>query len=339
VSRIRTVKPEWLQDERLALASAEARVLSIALILLADDYGNGRANSVVLGATVFPGEDSPRTTFVAAAEELIKIRFVRFYEVDGQRYFSIRNWSKHQRVDHPSDPKVPAPRPEDDDTETAHLHTADGPGAGAQNRAGTADGPEQRDHAATTAVSKRKDTKQVDSRNSRESLENDSGGFRSSRDPIPSSDLSLLTKPLTDLPEKPGSAHARSKPQAKAKPTEDRVPRPLAQDWQPEAEQVSALAAKHQVTEARIRAMLPEFVWYWRKDGKKTTARGWAQTFSNRMDTLAKNGQLYIARPGESAPTTPDDADERRKRAAEVEARARAVRDAKPRVAGSQGAS
>lgn len=105
--RIRTIKPEWLDDERLVLASAEARVLSIALILLADDYGNGRANRTVLSARVFPGSRDPRETLGHALESLEAAGFVDLYEVDGQSYFSIRNWAKHQKVDHPSKPQVP----------------------------------------------------------------------------------------------------------------------------------------------------------------------------------------------------------------------------------------
>lgn len=105
--RIRSVKPEWLEDERLALASDAARTLSIALILLADDYGNGRANTVQLTGRVFPGK--PPEHLANALEELLSIDYVRLYEVDGQRYFSIRNWSKHQRVDKPGKEKVPPP--------------------------------------------------------------------------------------------------------------------------------------------------------------------------------------------------------------------------------------
>lgn len=37
------------------------------------------------------------------------MRFVVLYEVDRQRYFAIRNWTKHQRVDKPSKPRIPAP--------------------------------------------------------------------------------------------------------------------------------------------------------------------------------------------------------------------------------------
>jgi hypothetical protein len=105
--RIRTIKPEWLEDELLALASSDARVLSIALILLADDYGNGRGNPVQLAGQVFAGK--PLETLAKALEELRAIRFVLLYEVDGQRYFSIRKWDEHQRVDKPGKPRVPGP--------------------------------------------------------------------------------------------------------------------------------------------------------------------------------------------------------------------------------------
>lgn len=103
--RIRSIKPEWLDDEALAMCSSDARVLSVALITLADDYGNGRANSIMLAGRVFPGKS--RETLGKAIEDLARIRYVVLYEVDGQHYYSIRNWSKHQRVDHPGKPKVP----------------------------------------------------------------------------------------------------------------------------------------------------------------------------------------------------------------------------------------
>jgi hypothetical protein len=105
--RIRTVKPEWLEDELLVDCSSDARVLSIGLILLADDYGNGRAHVNGLTGKVFPCRD--RKVAEQALAELVAIRFVTLYEVAGQHYFSIRNWKKHQRVDKPGRPTVPSP--------------------------------------------------------------------------------------------------------------------------------------------------------------------------------------------------------------------------------------
>lgn len=116
--RIRSVKPEWLDDELLAAASDEARVLSIALLLMSDDYGRGRASlaTIAAGAWRFQmerddGAHAPEVLARAsrALRELVEMRFVVLYEVDRQRYFAIRNWAKHQKVDRPSAPRIPAP--------------------------------------------------------------------------------------------------------------------------------------------------------------------------------------------------------------------------------------
>lgn len=107
MSRIRSVKPEWLEDELILGLSSDARVLSISLLLLADDYGNGRGGEKFLGSRVFPGQ--PLRVLKEALDALVRIRFVTLYEIDGQTYYSVRNWRKHQRVDKPGPAKVPGP--------------------------------------------------------------------------------------------------------------------------------------------------------------------------------------------------------------------------------------
>lgn len=104
MSRIRTVKPEWLEDVRLVKAGSDARVLSIALIILSDDYGRGRL-SLSTPSQVFPLNPE------AFQESLNRLYgwFVRTYEVRGQTYFEILNWNKHQKVINPGKPRVPPP--------------------------------------------------------------------------------------------------------------------------------------------------------------------------------------------------------------------------------------
>lgn len=127
--RIRTVKPEWLEDELLAAASDEARVLSVALMLMADDYGRGRASLATVAAGAWryqlerdDGAHAPEILARAsrALRELVAIRFVTVYEVSGQRYFAIRTWAKHQRVDRPSKPRIPEP-PTAETLENTHV--------------------------------------------------------------------------------------------------------------------------------------------------------------------------------------------------------------------------
>ena len=94
--RIRTIKPEWMTDDRLIRSGSLGRVLSIALICMADDHGRGQV-SIFTPARVFPLSSGD---FHEAFARLIPW-YVRAYEVGGQFYYEIRNWSKHQRVSHP----------------------------------------------------------------------------------------------------------------------------------------------------------------------------------------------------------------------------------------------
>lgn len=283
MSRIRSLKPEWLDDEMLAMASSDARVLSVGLILLADDYGNGRAGAPLLAGRTFPGK--PIETLTRSLGELVSIRYVRLYDLDGQRYFSIRTWAEHQRVDKPGAPKVPGPP-------TAHS----------AEFIGLIDTQE----------------------NPRNIIGDDGNSSVVPKSTRPSSPLSSFS--LSALPDQPkklesprASGGARSKPQAS-----DSVPQLLAADWAPSSAQVSALAAKFSVQEARIQALVPEFRVFWRETrvGARKSLRGWSQAFGQNVDRLALRGTLFAGPGGPPAPPSSDPA-ARAKRAAEVEARAR----------------
>lgn len=111
--RIRTIKPEWLEDELLASAPDHVRLLSVGLILMADDHGRGRASVNFVAGDVWRYDRSPEvlTKVREGLAWLSRVRFIRLYEVDGQAYFEIRNWLKHQKVQHVGKERVPAPEP------------------------------------------------------------------------------------------------------------------------------------------------------------------------------------------------------------------------------------
>jgi len=119
--RIRTVKPEWLDDEKLSAAGSDARVMSIALILMADDYGNGRANDMVVAGHVFALDRDPVKKSREALATLEKVGFARRYVVRGQTYYHIQNWHRHQRVDNPSKPIYPMPHEADNTNDGGGL--------------------------------------------------------------------------------------------------------------------------------------------------------------------------------------------------------------------------
>lgn len=106
--RIRSIKPEILEDEKTAGLSDTAFRIYVSIFTLADDHGNLRAGARFVEKQVFWSRD-PGIPFAEAWAELTSCGLVREYAVDGQRYAHIRNWDKHQKIDHPSKPKVPLP--------------------------------------------------------------------------------------------------------------------------------------------------------------------------------------------------------------------------------------
>jgi hypothetical protein len=108
MSRIRTLKPEILEDAITARFSHLAYRIFTSMILLADDHGRLRAEPTWLRAQILWALDDSLDAVEAAMREIAEI--VRFYEVNGQKYAEIVGWAKHQKVDHPGKPRIPPPR-------------------------------------------------------------------------------------------------------------------------------------------------------------------------------------------------------------------------------------
>lgn len=106
--RIRSIKPEILEDERSAGLSSDAWRLWVSMWLLADDHGRLRGNHHYLEGQVF-WLAKPRESLAKMLESLASQHLIVRYEVNGQKYIEVRNWNKHQKVDHPGKPRVPSP--------------------------------------------------------------------------------------------------------------------------------------------------------------------------------------------------------------------------------------
>lgn len=107
--RIRSIKPEILEDEKTAALSHLAWRLFVSLWLIADDYGNLRGDPVyVLGQTLWATSET-RDTIAGALNELASVGLLVRYVVRGQSYCHISGWSKHQKVDKPGKPRMPGP--------------------------------------------------------------------------------------------------------------------------------------------------------------------------------------------------------------------------------------
>lgn len=105
--RIRTVKPEITENQKLAKCSMHARLAFVYLITNADDEGRMRGNAVMLARTLFPYDDDAQVLMDGWIRELETIESIRRYQFDGSDYLEIINWKSHQRIEKPKLSKLP----------------------------------------------------------------------------------------------------------------------------------------------------------------------------------------------------------------------------------------
>ncbi|MBA2685302.1 MAG: hypothetical protein H0U66_12515 [Gemmatimonadaceae bacterium] len=107
--RIRTLKPEILDDAVTAGLSDMAFRLFVSVILLTEDSGRFRAEPGWLMGSVFWRRPVPAPEFAQALGDLVDARLIHLYGASGQRYGIVRNWNKHQRISHPATARLPEP--------------------------------------------------------------------------------------------------------------------------------------------------------------------------------------------------------------------------------------
>jgi hypothetical protein len=117
--RIRSIKPEILEDEKCARLSHLAYRLFVGTWLIADDFGNLRGDPEYVRAHVLWASRETRETVAKALEELAESSLLSPYSVRGQSYLHVLGWSKHQKVDKPGKPRMPGP--DQDDTKSNRV--------------------------------------------------------------------------------------------------------------------------------------------------------------------------------------------------------------------------
>lgn len=114
--RIRSIKPEILEDSKVAALTHLEYRLFVGSWLLADDHGNLRGDpDYIRGQVVWSSRES-RESVAKALETLATVGLLTHYRVRGQSYYHVTNWDKHQRVDKPGKPRMPVPAEAESDT-------------------------------------------------------------------------------------------------------------------------------------------------------------------------------------------------------------------------------
>jgi len=108
MARIRTIKPEFPQSESMGRISRDARLCFVQLWTIADDSGRLRGASRMLASLLFPYDDDAPGLIDGWLTELEREECIHRYKSDGQHYIEICNWLSHQKIDKPSESKIPS---------------------------------------------------------------------------------------------------------------------------------------------------------------------------------------------------------------------------------------
>ncbi|MGW2087565.1 hypothetical protein [Streptomyces sp. NPDC001880] len=110
MARIRTIKPEAFTSESFAEVSVYAERTFFGLLTQADDHGRFRDNPAIIAGLLWPlrAEHTP----VHVEDDLHQLAtaalICRYTGCDGRRYLHIVTWFQHQKIDKPSQSRIPA---------------------------------------------------------------------------------------------------------------------------------------------------------------------------------------------------------------------------------------
>jgi len=109
VARIRTLKPTRFTSRSLAKCPRDARTTFEGMWCEADDHGRGIADARLLKGAIWPLDDDITFLHVSAhVDVLAATGHIRLYEVDGEAYYEVSNWAKHQAAAYRrGEPKYP----------------------------------------------------------------------------------------------------------------------------------------------------------------------------------------------------------------------------------------
>ena len=107
MARKRMIDPSFWTDEKLGECLMEERLLFMGLISNADDEGYGRANSKLLKSVIFPYDDISIKDLEKWLSHITQLGLVILYEYDGQVYYNLPNFLKHQKINRPTETTFP----------------------------------------------------------------------------------------------------------------------------------------------------------------------------------------------------------------------------------------
>ena len=104
------IRPYFWDDEKLSTISCDARLVFIALWNFSDDYGVVKAHPVWLKNHIFPYDEGLKLgTFTNWLKEIETLGAIIPFQDNGESYYFIKNFKKHQTINRPSALRNPEP--------------------------------------------------------------------------------------------------------------------------------------------------------------------------------------------------------------------------------------
>lgn len=107
MARKRMIDPSFWTDEKLGECTIQERLLFMGLISNADDEGYGRANPKLLKSLIFPYDDLRASDLEKWLSHLGGLHMVVLYEYNGQTYYNLPNFLRHQTINRPTETSFP----------------------------------------------------------------------------------------------------------------------------------------------------------------------------------------------------------------------------------------
>lgn len=149
MARIRTVKPEFFQDEDLIASETKHELPHLMLVYAglwtqADRRGLFAWSEFTLALNILPGR--PIQTFRACMEALVEDGFVVRYSLNDHTYGYIPTLQRHQLFNIRERPNTAIPQPDTNPTPTQngveHVGIGSGPGSGKEGKGSEGKGSE-----------------------------------------------------------------------------------------------------------------------------------------------------------------------------------------------------
>ena len=109
MARIRSIKPQFWEDEKVSRLSIKGRLLFIGTWNFADDVGIIPWQPVFIRSRIFTYDDFSLDEIRQTQQELEKEKFVSTYNSNGNLYAVILNFRKHQKINRPQKSFYPIP--------------------------------------------------------------------------------------------------------------------------------------------------------------------------------------------------------------------------------------